>query len=148
MDPAAPLFELKEGLRVSDAALLADTPPKLSKIEDVVTDSAFVAENPGYQADDWESADDLGCDCDRGVGVSLHVRQDQGRAARVPRRGGDGDCARGEEARERRDGGGEGEGAHWHHQVAGECYCLTAGSWNLEGYRFLVSICKKQQTGR
>lgn len=60
MYPAASLFELEEGLGVADTALLADTAPKLSEIEDVVTDSAFIAENPGDETHYGESADDLG----------------------------------------------------------------------------------------
>jgi hypothetical protein len=140
MYPAAPLFELKEGLRIGDATLLADAPPKLGKIEDVVTDSTFVTENPGDKAHDGEGADDLGGDCDRGVGVPLHVGQDFGSAAGVPRGGVN--WARGDEARERRDGGcgecyerrrGEDESTHWRHQVAGEserrALQSTAGTW-------------------
>lgn len=123
MYPTASLFELIEGLGVCDAALLADAPPKLSKIEDVATYSAFIAENPGEEAHDGESADELRGDCGRGVGVPLHVRQDFDSAAGVPRGGYSARGGGGGQAREGRNGGGGGRGGgesesestHWRH---------------------------------
>lgn len=72
---APAVLELIEGPGVSDAAILPNSPPKLSEIDEVVAHTSLVADNPGEKANHGEGPDHPAGKARHGIGF-LHVGLD------------------------------------------------------------------------
>lgn len=72
---ASSLLELVESPRIHRGAFIPDAFPKLGEIDEISTDAAFIAEDPGEESDDRKRADDFVGEAGEGVGF-LYVSSD------------------------------------------------------------------------